>query len=115
MPSPISAADETAVAGRRIAKLPQPTGPTDEDEEEAEAAKEEFQVLSDGTLTLGPEEMVPYNRLVSWVKSQSFARLWARAKKNLAYTYLYDDPPRRRGDLVALDVEIRLVREARQE
>ncbi len=83
--------DEPASAAT-IAKLPKPIGPTDEDEEEAEAADEEFQALSDGTLTLGPEEMVPYNRLVSWVNSQSFARLWARAKKNLAYTYLYDDP-----------------------
>ena len=55
---------------------------------------------------------MPYNRLVSWVKNQSFARLWARAKKNLAYTYLYDDAPRHRGNLVALDVEIRLVRNA---
>jgi hypothetical protein len=95
-----------------LAKLPPPAGPTDEDDEEADDADEEFQALSDGTLTLGPEEMVPYNRLVSWVKSQSFARLWARARKNVAYTYLYDDAPRHRGALVALDVEIRLVRNA---
>jgi hypothetical protein len=95
-----------------LAKLPQPTGPTDEDEEEADAADEEFHALSDGTLTLGPEEMVPYNRLVSWVKSQSFMRLWARGKKNLAYTYLYDDAQRHRGALAAFDVEIRLVRNA---
>jgi hypothetical protein len=95
-----------------LAKLPQPTGPTDEDEEEAGEAEEEFHALSDGTLTLGPEEMAPYNRLVSWVKSQSFMRLWVRGKKNLAYTYLYDDAQRHRGALVALDVEIRLVRDA---
>ncbi len=105
-------ADDKPASAGTIAKLPQPTGPTDEDPEEAEDAKEEFQALSDGTLTLGPEEMVPYNRLVSWVKSQSFARLWARAKKRLAYTYLYDDAQRRRGELVGLDVEIRLVRSA---
>jgi len=94
------------------ASLPQPTGPTDEDPDEAEAAREELRGLSDGTLGLGSEEMVPYNRLVSWVKNQSFARLWARGEKNLAYTYLYDDAPRQRGKLVALDVEIRLVRNA---
>ena len=95
-----------------IAKLPQPTGPTDEDEEEAQAAKEEFQALSDGTRGMNTEEMFSYNRLISWVKSQTFARLWARAKKNLAYTYLYDDAQGHRGALVALDVEIRLVRDA---
>ena len=94
------------------APLPEPTGPTDEDPDEAESAKEELRGLSDGTLTPGSEEMVPYNRLVSWVKNQPFARLWARGEKNLAYTYLYDDAPRRRGKLVALDVEVRLTRDA---
>jgi len=103
-------ADEPAPPAA-IAKLPQPTGPTDEDEEEAEAAKVEFQAISDGTIGLDPIEMFAYNRLVSWVKSQSFTRLWARARKNLAYTYLYDDAAGHRGALVALDVEIRLVRD----
>jgi len=97
-----------------VAQLPKPTGPTDEDPDEADLAKDELRGLSDGTLTLGPEEMIPYNRLVSWVKSQSFARLWARGEKNLAYTYLYDDAPRNRGKLVALDVEIRLVHDAKR-
>jgi hypothetical protein len=105
------AADEPSAAAT-IAKLPQPTGPTDEDEEEAEVAKGDFQALSDDTLGLNSLEMFSYNRLVSWVKSQTFARLWARAKKNLAYTYLYDDAQGHRGALVALDVEIRLVRDA---
>ena len=104
-------ADEPASAAT-IAKLPQPTGPTDEDEEEAEAAKEEFQAISDGTIGVAPEEMFAYNRLVSWIKSQSFARLWARARKNPAYTYLYDDAERQRGRLVGLDVEIHQVRNA---
>ena len=90
-----------------IARLPPPTGPTDEDEEESEAAKEDFQAITDGTIGLDQVEMFAYNRLVSWVKSQSFARLWARARKNPAYTYLYDDAAGRRRALVALDVEIR--------
>ena len=95
-----------------VVPLPKPTGPTDEDPNEAKLAKDQLRGLSDGTLGLGHEEMVPYNRLVSWVKNQSFARLWARGEKNLAYTYLRDDAPRQRGKLVALDVEIRLVRNA---
>jgi hypothetical protein len=90
----------------------QPTGPTDEEPDQAAAARQEFQAITDGTLQLGPEEMVAYNRLVQWVKNQSFARLWQRAAKGLAYTNLYDEASKRRGKLVALDMEIRLVRDA---
>ena len=94
--------------------LPKATGPTDEDRDQAKKARDEFPALSDGTTTIGQEEMAPYNRLVSWVTNQSFARLWARAKKNLAYTYLYDEPTKYRGKLVALDVTICLAREAQK-
>ena len=62
-------------------KVPAPTGPTDEDPEQADAAREEFQALTDGGLELGPEEMEAYNRLVFWVHNQSFARLWQRATR----------------------------------
>jgi len=87
-------------------KLPEPTGPTDEEPEQADAAREEFQALTDGGLELGPEEMEAYNRLVLWVHNQSFARLWQRAHKGLWYTDLYDAPGKHRGELVALDIEI---------
>jgi len=88
--------------------LPAAAGPTDEDPDQAETAREEFQALTDGTLALGREEMEPYDRLVVWVKNQSYARLYARAKKGLRYTNLYDGAERHRGELVALNVEIRL-------
>jgi hypothetical protein len=94
------------------AALPEASGETDEDPDQAETAREEFQAITDGTLTVGPEEQIPYNRLVFWVQNQSFARLWARAKKNLAYTYLYDQADKHRGTLAALDVEIRMVHRA---
>jgi hypothetical protein len=94
------------------AVVPEATGDTDEDPDQAEMARDEFQAMTDGTTGLGPEEMVPYNRLVFWVKNQPFARLWARGKKNPAYTYLYDRPEDHRGMLASLDVEIRLVRKA---
>lgn len=95
-------------------KLPQPpqplpvaTGPTDEDPDQAEEAKEEFQVVVDGALQLQREEMEPYDRLVEWVKNQSFDRLCQRARKGVWYTDLYDAPDQYRGQLVALDLEIR--------
>jgi len=87
--------------------MPKAAGPTDEDPDQAEAAREEFQVLTDGSLKLGPEEMVPYDRLVEWTKEQSFARLYQRAHKDLWYTHLHDAADKHRGGLVALDLEVR--------
>lgn len=99
-------------AAAPAAKLPEPSGPTDEDPEQADEARDEFQAVTDGGLAIGKEGMFAYNRLVLWVQNQTFARLWQRAKKHLAYTYLYDDAKNRRGQLIALDVDIRLVRDA---
>lgn len=87
--------------------LPPATGPTDEDPEQADEARNEFQAITDGTLNLGPEEMEAYGRLVEWVKSQSFDRLSQRAKNDVWYTNLYDAPDRHRGQLVALDLDVR--------
>lgn len=89
------------------ASLPPATGPTDEDPDQAEEADQEFQVVVDGSLTLQREEMEPYDRLVEWVKNQSFARLALRAQKGVWYTDLYDAPDRYRGQVVALNLEIR--------
>jgi hypothetical protein len=87
-------------------KVPEPTGPTDEDPEQAEAAREEFQAVTDGGLQIGKEGMFAYNRFVAWANNQSFARLWQRARKDVWYTDLYDAPRKHRGQLVALDLEI---------
>jgi hypothetical protein len=92
--------------------LPPATGPTDEDPKEASAARYEYQALTDGTMTLGPEEMEAYDRLVRWVNSQSFARLDRRAKKGLRYTDLYDDAEKHRGELIAFDLEVRAAGDA---
>jgi hypothetical protein len=92
--------------------LPEPAGPTDEDPDEAETAKGEFQAVTDGASTLGVEEMAAYDRLVSWVKSQSFERLFTRARKDLWYTDLYDQAEKHRGDRVAMDMNIRRAKDA---
>jgi hypothetical protein len=94
------------------ARLPSDTGPTDEDSDQAETAREEFGAITDGTLSINKEETSLYNRLIFWVKNQPFARLWGRATKNLAYTYLYDSPDEHRGQLIALDVNLVLVTDA---
>ena len=75
------------------APLPKPTGPTDEDPDQAEEVQTEYQAITDGTRTVGPEEMFAYNRLVSWVKNQSFARLW-RGRRRIWRTPIYTTSPR---------------------
>ena len=87
--------------------LPAASGPTDEDAEQQEAAREEFQAITDGTLTIQPEEMEAYKRLLAWVGSQSFDRLEQRAHSGLLYTQLHDEPEKYRGKLVALDLYVR--------
>ena len=51
---------------------------------------------------------MPYDRLVEWVKNQSFARLDQRARKDIWYSHLHDEAGKYRGQLVALDMEILL-------
>ncbi len=95
----------------KVPPLAEPTGPTDEDPDEAETAKEEYQALTDGSLALGPEEMEAYDRMVEWAKNQSFARLSDRAQKDLWYTDLHDSAKKYRGKLVTLDLDIRRARD----
>ena len=89
--------------------LPATTGPTDEDPDEAETAREEFQAITDGTLTLQREEMEPYDRIALWVQNQSFAQLRRRARSDLLFTHVYDQPDRYRGQLVTFDLNVRRI------
>jgi hypothetical protein len=93
-------------------KLPPATGPTDEDPDQAETAREELQAVTDGSLTLGPEEMEPYDRLVFWVKNQSLARLRQRARSDLLFTNFYDEANKYRGQLVTLEMNVRRILDA---
>jgi hypothetical protein len=103
-PSPVTA----AVADRGLprtapeAKL----GPTDEDSDEADAAREEFQALSDQK-PLGPEEMPAYWRLMKWSKNQTFSEMRGRARGGTLYTQLWEQPGKYRGKLVFLRLHLR--------
>jgi hypothetical protein len=92
--------------------LPDATGLTEEDPEQADAAREEYQAITDGALTLGPEEMESYDRLVFWVKNQSFDRLRRRARTDLLFTHFHDEPDKYRGQLVALELNVRRILDA---
>ena len=67
-----------AVASPDAKKIPAATGPTDEDADEAEAAIEEYDYVSDGTLFVPQENNPAYERLVRWVINQPYGRLLAR-------------------------------------
>jgi hypothetical protein len=111
----------TKPKGKQAARTPEPPpsptqtglyGLTDEDPEQRDAAREEFEAVSDGNLKLAKEEIEAYDRLVFWVKNQTFAQLWKRGRKNPSYSYLYDGAEDRRGQIMALDVTVRLVHDA---
>ena len=89
-----------------------PTGPTDEDLRRRLRPAKSFRRSRTVAWSSAPRRCRRTTGWSSRVKNQSFARLWQRATKGLAYTYLYDEANKQRGKLVALDVEVRLVRDA---
>ncbi|MEN6449617.1 MAG: hypothetical protein ABFC96_03915 [Thermoguttaceae bacterium] len=90
--------------------LPPATGATDEDPEEMETFAEDVQGMTDGAMNQGRLDMFAYNRAADWVKNQSFERLDRRARRDLSYSDLYDQPNKHRGELVSLDVTVCLTR-----
>jgi len=95
--------------GKALDLPPPPSGPTDLDEEERDAATEEFQALTDRTLEMHPEEMNAYWRLFSWVQNQTPAGLRKRAIKDVVMNDFIQSADDFRGKLVALDLNVRRV------
>lgn len=87
--------------------IPEATGPTHEAPDQTDAAREEFQAITDGTTRIQKIEMVPYNRLAFWTKNQAFERMWRLGRGGLLYTHLYDEPDKYRGELIAMNVDVR--------
>ena len=87
-----------------------PLGPTDEDEEEADAAREEFQAITDGTLGIRVEEMFAYQRVVQWVINQPVSLMQKRAKTDVTFNDLMLSPEEHRGALVELTLNARMIR-----
>lgn len=86
--------------------IPEATGPTHEDPDQAEMAREEFQVMTDGAMNLHKIEMEPYYRLVFWSNNQPFERMKRLGRKDLIYTHFYDEPDKYRGQLVTMDFDV---------
>ncbi|HEY4759893.1 MAG TPA: hypothetical protein VIH42_04870 [Thermoguttaceae bacterium] len=90
---------------------PAPGGPTDQEPEEVDAIKEEFQAVSDGSISIQREEMPAYNRLLQWVQNQSLAEMKKRAQKNFVFTQFYQTPDKYRGQLFELELNVRRILE----
>ena len=87
----------------------EPTGPTDEDPDEADEIREARQALEDGSLHTRPEEMVAYNQVLAWVKNQPLGLLRQRARKDVIYDQFIADPEAMRFKIVQLDLIVRQV------
>ena len=91
-------------------KIPAATGPTDEDQDEADAAIEEYDYVSDRTLYINQEDNPAYERLVRWVIYQPFERLWARAtQRNASYAQFLAAPRdfREPGKIFSFNLHLR--------
>jgi len=76
-----------------LSKISPATGPTDEDEAEADASIEDFDYIFDKATSMHPEEHDAYERITRWVINQPFARLAARAMpKNPTWGAFVIDP-----------------------
>jgi hypothetical protein len=84
-------------------------GPTDTDRVEQFAAQEQFQAITDNTLSIGREEMPAYWRLFSWVEHQSLAQLSERADRNAVLNQFIQHPDEQRGKLFQLKLNVRQI------
>ncbi|MGD0517420.1 MAG: hypothetical protein ABSA26_07785 [Thermoguttaceae bacterium] len=101
--------NKSAPAGKDNEALPRSGGPTDQDREESEAIGEEFQAVTDGGLSIQPEEMPAYNRLLGWVLNQTLSEMRRRAKKEAVFTQFFQSPERYRGQLFELELNVRRI------
>lgn len=100
-PTPLSELGDDVTAPE-----PAVAGPSDEDPLEQDAAREEFQALTDKTL-LATEEMPAYWRLMGWEEHQTTDALLHRATKEVSFNEFYRQPDRWRGKLVQFPVHLR--------
>jgi hypothetical protein len=107
---PAKPADRAARQAPQAPAVEPEAAVTDQDPEEAEAFRDERQAITDKTLEIQREEMNAYSRVLHWVENQSFAAMQKRARADLSFTDLVHSPEAHRGELVALRLNVRLLR-----
>jgi hypothetical protein len=83
-------------------------GPTDEDALEQEDARRLFEAVEDKS-TLLKFEMPAYWKLMKWARSQSFAELEERARRDVPITKLWQEPTKHRGELIRLRLHVQRI------
>src|ERR1700685_294437 len=83
-------------------------GPTDQEESEADSARNLFGAVSDRT-PLAEIEMPAYWRCLKWARAQSFAELERRADKHILFTRFWEEPDKYRGKPIRLRLHVRRI------
>lgn len=83
-------------------------GPGDRDPVEFQEFRARRELISDRA-PLRPREMPLYWRLMGWSRTEGFDKLEKRALKDVAFTQLWEQPDRYRGQLVRLRMHVRRV------
>jgi hypothetical protein len=83
-------------------------GPDDRDEQEVASAQELFELVTNRTPLKVPD-MHAYWRLFDWSRAQSFAELERRARKDVPFTQLWEQPEKYRGQPIYLRLHVRRV------
>ena len=86
------------------------TGPNHKDDEELAAAQRNFEFIIDRA-PLKSREMDAYWRLMAWSRTEPLADLEKAAKRDVAFTQLWDQPERYRGQSIRLRLHVRRVLE----
>ncbi len=73
--------NESAQGRNAKEAMPESGGATDLDPEEFDAFREDFPVITDGSLSIPEMEMRAYNRLLGWVQNQTLAEMRRRQKR----------------------------------
>jgi hypothetical protein len=89
-----------------VAPEPAVSGPTDRDPLERDAAREELEAVTDKS-PLAKEEMPAYWRLMAWQQHESLTELRKRARTDVTFKQLWQQPDKWRGKLVEIPVHLR--------
>lgn len=95
-------------------KSPEPEnivpGPNDQDQDEVAAAQDQLEAIDDRA-PLKQREMGAYWRLMNWSRTEPFNQLENRAKDDVPFTQLWEQPEKYRGQLIRLRMHVRRVLE----
>ena len=83
-------------------------GPNDQDESEVADIQELFEFVTDRA-PLKSREMGAYWRLMDWGRTQPFTHLEQRARNDVPFTQLWEQPERYRGQPIRLRLHVRRV------